>query len=132
MGLLPIPAPRLTQGASRAGVWRAAALYDKRISRGLSTLSLQCVSMNYHWECPMTPKKDACEQSFAYTFQEAHGVLDGVLLVDVLSIGALLKCVASRGTTGPKELRLPLDAHFRIPRGLLVDVPALKKHPLRL
>ena len=28
MGLLPIPAPRLTQGASRAGFWRAAALYD--------------------------------------------------------------------------------------------------------
>ena len=27
MGLLPIPAPRLTQGASRAGFWRAAALY---------------------------------------------------------------------------------------------------------
>ena len=24
MGLLPIPAPRLTQGASRAGFWRAA------------------------------------------------------------------------------------------------------------
>ena len=31
MGLLPIPAPRLTQGASRAGFWRAAALYDKRL-----------------------------------------------------------------------------------------------------
>ena len=31
MGLLPIPAPKLTQGASRAGVWRAAALYDKRL-----------------------------------------------------------------------------------------------------
>ena len=31
MGLLPIPAPRLTQGASRAGIWRAAALYDKRL-----------------------------------------------------------------------------------------------------
>ena len=30
MGLLPIPAPKLTQGASRAGFWRAAALYDKR------------------------------------------------------------------------------------------------------
>ena len=28
MGLLPILAPRLTQGASRAGFWRAAALYD--------------------------------------------------------------------------------------------------------
>ena len=27
MGLLPIPAPKLTQGASRAGFWRAAALY---------------------------------------------------------------------------------------------------------
>ena len=25
MGLLPIPAPKLTQGASRAGFWRAAA-----------------------------------------------------------------------------------------------------------
>ena len=24
----PIPAPKLTQGASRAGFWRAAALYD--------------------------------------------------------------------------------------------------------
>ena len=31
MGLLPIPAPKLTQGASRAGFWRAAALYDKRL-----------------------------------------------------------------------------------------------------
>ena len=31
MGLPPIPAPRLTQGASRAGFWRAAALYDKRL-----------------------------------------------------------------------------------------------------
>ena len=31
MGLLPIPAPRLTQGASHAGFWRAAALYDKRL-----------------------------------------------------------------------------------------------------
>ena len=31
MGLLPVPAPRLTQGASRAGTWRAAALYDKRL-----------------------------------------------------------------------------------------------------
>ena len=31
MGLLPIPAPRLTQGASRADIWRAAALYDKRL-----------------------------------------------------------------------------------------------------
>ena len=31
MGLLPIPAPRLTQGASHAGIWRAAALYDKRL-----------------------------------------------------------------------------------------------------
>ena len=31
MGLLPILAPRLTQGASRAGIWRAAALYDKRL-----------------------------------------------------------------------------------------------------
>ena len=31
MGLLPIPTPRLTQGASRAGFWRAAALYDKRL-----------------------------------------------------------------------------------------------------
>ena len=30
MGLLPIPAPKLTQGASRAGFWRAAALYDKK------------------------------------------------------------------------------------------------------
>ena len=30
MGLLPIPAPKLTQGASRAGV-RGAALYDKRL-----------------------------------------------------------------------------------------------------
>ena len=28
MGLPPIPAPKLTQGASRAGFWRAAALYD--------------------------------------------------------------------------------------------------------
>ena len=27
MGLLPIPAPNITQGASRAGFWRAAALY---------------------------------------------------------------------------------------------------------
>ena len=34
MGLLPIPAPRLTQGASRAGFWRAAALYDKRLLSG--------------------------------------------------------------------------------------------------
>ena len=31
MGLLPIPTPKLTQGASRAGFWRAAALYDKRL-----------------------------------------------------------------------------------------------------
>ena len=31
MGLPPIPAPKLTQGASRAGFWRAAALYDKRL-----------------------------------------------------------------------------------------------------
>ena len=31
MGLLPIPAPKLTQGASRAGFWRAAALYDRLI-----------------------------------------------------------------------------------------------------
>ena len=31
MGLLPIPAPRLTQGAGRACIWRAAALYDKRL-----------------------------------------------------------------------------------------------------
>ena len=31
MGLLPIPAPKLTQGVSRAGFWRAAALYDKRL-----------------------------------------------------------------------------------------------------
>ena len=31
MGLLPIPAPRLTQGASRTGFCRAAALYDKRL-----------------------------------------------------------------------------------------------------
>ena len=28
MGLLPIPSPRFTQGASRAGIRRAAALYD--------------------------------------------------------------------------------------------------------
>ena len=26
MGLLPIPAPKLTQGASRAGFWRAESL----------------------------------------------------------------------------------------------------------
>ena len=31
MGLLPIPAPRRNQGASHAGIWRAAALYDKRL-----------------------------------------------------------------------------------------------------
>ena len=31
MGLLPIPSPRFTQGASRAGIRRAAALYDKRL-----------------------------------------------------------------------------------------------------
>ena len=31
MGLPPSPAPKLTQGASRAGFWRAAALYDKRL-----------------------------------------------------------------------------------------------------
>ena len=31
MRLLPIPAPTLTQGASRAGIRRAAALYDKRL-----------------------------------------------------------------------------------------------------
>ena len=30
MGLLPIPAPKLTQGASRAGFWRAAALYGRQ------------------------------------------------------------------------------------------------------
>ena len=30
MGLLPIPAPKLTQGTSRAGFWRAA-LYDKTL-----------------------------------------------------------------------------------------------------
>ena len=35
MGLLPIPAPRLTQGASRAGFWRAAALYDKTRPDGI-------------------------------------------------------------------------------------------------
>ena len=29
MGLLPIPSPTFTQGASRAGIGRAAALYDK-------------------------------------------------------------------------------------------------------
>ena len=33
MGLLPIPSPRFTQGASRAGIRRAAALYDKRLRR---------------------------------------------------------------------------------------------------
>ena len=32
MGLLPIPAPRLTQGASRAGFWRAAALSKGKLS----------------------------------------------------------------------------------------------------
>ena len=31
MGLLPIPSARFTQGASRAGIRRAAALYDKRL-----------------------------------------------------------------------------------------------------
>ena len=31
MGLLPIPDPKLTQGASCAGFWRPAALYDKRL-----------------------------------------------------------------------------------------------------
>ena len=31
MGLLPIPSPRPTQGAGRAGNWRAAALYDKTL-----------------------------------------------------------------------------------------------------
>ena len=31
MGLLPIPSPRFTQGASRVGIRRAAALYDKRL-----------------------------------------------------------------------------------------------------
>ena len=31
MGLLPIPSPRFTQGASHAGIRRAAALYDKRL-----------------------------------------------------------------------------------------------------
>ena len=36
MGLPPIPAPKLTQGASRAGFWRAAALYDKRLSLQLT------------------------------------------------------------------------------------------------
>jgi hypothetical protein len=41
MGLLPIPAPKLTQGASRAGFWRAAALYDKRLLRGLEEHSLK-------------------------------------------------------------------------------------------
>ena len=30
MGLLPIPSPRFIQGASRAGI-RRAALYDKRL-----------------------------------------------------------------------------------------------------
>ena len=35
MGLLPIPAPKLTQGASRAGFWRAAALYKQVVYQSL-------------------------------------------------------------------------------------------------
>ena len=48
MGLLPIPAPRLTQGASRAGFWRAAALYDKRHNRPREREGKECGEADGH------------------------------------------------------------------------------------
>ena len=44
MGLLPIPAPKLTQGASRAGFWRAAALVGASVEHPISNIKV-------HGEC---------------------------------------------------------------------------------
>ena len=55
MGLLPIPAPRLTLGASHAGIWRAAASEHSVQPRALPSAPLASGRLSISNLCPPAP-----------------------------------------------------------------------------